>query len=77
MPCITIYNDSESDLDCDFDVVEIVNGKEIGRKTLPADKECNQFRLAARNQAFVIVPVGAAWPLDPVTETVAAYRRKA
>jgi hypothetical protein len=75
MPAITIYNDSESDMDCDFDVVEVVNGVEISRQTLVPDRKYNDFRLAAGNQAFVIVPKGCAWPLEIVTETKSAYRR--
>ncbi len=76
MPHVSIYNDSESDVDCDFDVIEVIDGKEVSRKTLPADQERNQFRLAFRNQAFVIVPVGVTWPLEIVTEQVTGYRRK-
>jgi hypothetical protein len=63
MPRITIYNDSETDLDADFDVVELIGGKEANRTTMkPDDSSCEGFRLYASNQAFLIVPRGAQCP---------------
>lgn len=63
MPAITIYNDSDEDLDAGFDVVEVMAGKEIKRKTMEPDKGDPQgFRLYASNQAFVILPRGTKLP---------------
>jgi hypothetical protein len=69
MPTITIYNDSDADLDADFDVIEIIGGKEKSRETLPPDKGDgygpHHFRLWASNQCFLIVPRGTPCPRMP------------
>jgi hypothetical protein len=63
MPTITIYNDSDENLDADFDVIEIIGGKEVSRKTMRSeDLSSKQFRLYASNQAFMIVPHGTPCP---------------
>jgi hypothetical protein len=64
MPKITVYNDSDSDLDADFDVIEIMSGKEVKRTTQEPCEGQNpeQYRLFASNQAFLIVPRGTTCP---------------
>jgi hypothetical protein len=78
MPKFTLFVDGEPDPDNDLDVILLVDGKEESRTKLEADdgNESHVFRFAARNQAFVIVPAGVAWPLEIVTEQVSGYRRQ-
>jgi len=59
---ITIFNDTEQHLDADFDVIELVGGKEINRTTMSPSDYPGAFQLAASNQAFLIVPRGASCP---------------
>lgn len=64
MPDVTIYNDSASSLDCDFDVIELKDWKEVGRKTLsPDDEGATCFRLHSSSQMFLIVPRGVPCPI--------------
>jgi hypothetical protein len=58
MSKITIYDESESDLDADFDVIELASGKEVKRKTMEPSDNPEAFRLSASTQAFLIVPRG-------------------
>jgi hypothetical protein len=66
MPTISIYNDSDESLDADFDVIELMGGREISRKTMPPSDNCSQqFRLWSSSQSFLIVPRGTPCPKMP------------
>jgi hypothetical protein len=79
MPKITIYNDSDADLDADFDVVELMGGKEVARTTIePDDSTSHAFRIYASNQAFLILPRGVKCPrvIAPARGTMIDARKR-
>jgi hypothetical protein len=66
---ITIFNDTEQHLEADFDVVELVGGKEIRRTVMSPSDNPGAFQLVASNQALLIVPRDTPCPQMEVPES--------